>query len=179
MIRGLWECSFSHQATLEAVDSSMFIRLTFHTQVQLMAFLPGGQSTKVQVWLLSNSKFFSHYSIQVTEFLLMKIVEPHPHLSRVFMTVAGSRSSWSWSFLASVRFAVDLFSLGPWVELRESPSLACVGSKELQWYGSYSRQRLWIRFSSKDRIFQSKISTVMLHKQLWFVGLELSLLPTG
>jgi hypothetical protein len=84
-----------------------------------------------------------------------------PSLSRVFLPVAASPSSWSWSILAWVRSAVDLRSLGPWGETRESSSLAGVGSKELECVGFSSRQRSWIWF---------RPSKFWVHKQLCFVG---------
>ena len=45
--------SFCHQTTFQAVDSSVLVSfLALYIQSQRIVFLPGGESTRVQVWLL-------------------------------------------------------------------------------------------------------------------------------
>jgi len=131
-------------------------------QPQRIAFLPGGKLTRVQVWFLIKLESSSRIeSIQASYLLASANHRGSISLSRVFVTVAASPSSWSWSILAEVRSAVGLLSLGPWGESREPSSLAGVGSKELEFVGSSSRQRPWIWFCSVEKNLPSKTFTAL------------------
>jgi len=139
--------SFCHQATFEAIDSSVFVFLALYIQPQRIAFLPGGKSTRVQVWLLIKLESSSRIeSIHASDLLASANPWGSPSLSRVFVTVAASPSSWSWSILAWVRSAVDRLSPGPWGEARESSSLAGIGYKELECVGLPLGKTKFIRF---------------------------------
>ena len=136
---GMYCC---HQATLDAVDSSVFIFWALYTRLTGTSYCLSwsreiDESRRLVIY--QTWEFCRIESIQASDLLAFANPWGSASLSSVFVTVVVSLSSWNWNTSAWTRSSVDLSSLCPRGESRKSTSLDGSGFTKLAWHNSFSR----------------------------------------